>query len=133
MADTLATIAKAAEAAGCSIDWEDPDLLVIAPEFRGVLKEHSGEICIYAFNTLVGIRWAIFEHYTGFQMSPSWAMDLGEWIAWELRDWCSNVYWWTFRRIWGWQVSHPWESLDLAIEQCTAEAAEFHSWPEEVF
>ena len=133
MADTLSRIAQAASEAGFMIRWDDDDRLVIAPEFHRELKEHSGNICLNVFNTPVGIRWVIVEDYAGFQMSPIWAEDLGSWIRKELRNWCSDVYWWTFRWIWGWQVSHPWESLELAHAQCVTEAARFHSWCEEVY
>ena len=127
---TLLQIAEDAIAVGCRVEWPTEKTLLVFPFFKRELEGYSGDISFEIRNTLVGLRFVVVEHYAGFMLSPMWAEDLGTWMRSELRKWCSDFYWWTFRNIWGWQVSHPWESLEQAVALTTIKTRMFHGWCE---
>lgn len=127
---TLLLIAEQATSAGCYSEWVDNGNLLVFPTFDGDLVSYSGDISFEVKETLVGLRFVVVEHYGGFMLSPIWPEDVGLWVKRELRDWCSAVYWWTFRNIWGWQVSHPWESLEQTMALTREKAEMFQSWCE---
>lgn len=126
---TLKSIAVEARKAGLEVDWDSKSRLIITVTFTDpFLRNLSGEVHLLIRETLVGHRYVILESLGGTMLTPAWAEKIGCWLEWYLRRWCSPSYWWSFRHVWGWQVSHPWIGLKPALAHATDRALTFERY-----
>jgi len=122
----LEILGDAATAAGLTVRTEGTHCLVFYPRFAGELEEYEGNIAVQVCLTPLGLRYFVYEGYAGYQLTPYWPTDIGQWLEVRLGEALADAYWWSYRSWWGWLDTHRWVSLQEASCTATSSALVFH-------